>query len=72
MVTTFLPSEHDDGDTMLAMLAASMRLGAEIRIAGPPSLRVDVFALMPLGVAALGAQHSFAAGASAMAVWSFE
>ena len=74
-VTTFFLSEHD---AMHITLAASLRLGAEFEIAGPFSIRIDAFVLLPFWKRTFGhelgardAEHSLAAGSSATGVWSF-
>ncbi|MBK9265486.1 MAG: hypothetical protein IPM54_37580 [Polyangiaceae bacterium] len=78
LATMFFVGESGHG-TMPTTLAASMRVGTEFRIAGPASLRVDAFALVPLGERAfdhrlgmLAGLHALTAGASLMGVWSFE
>ncbi|MBK9265388.1 MAG: hypothetical protein IPM54_37085 [Polyangiaceae bacterium] len=78
VVTTFFLSEPGN-DAMHTTLAASMRLGAEFEIAGPASIRIDGFALVPLGERSFGselstrdAQDALMAGTSVTGVWSFE
>jgi hypothetical protein len=83
LATTFLLAEplHDapPTDTLHLTLAASLRMGTEFEIAGPFSIRADVFMLVRFtertfgpALAKLDTLTAFGAGAVAMAVWSFE
>jgi hypothetical protein len=55
------------------IFSASMRIGTEFDIAGPFSIRMDVFALLPFTQRmALDKPNPFAAGATVMGVWSFD
>jgi hypothetical protein len=72
LATTFLSAENMKDDRDFA-LSASLRMGTEFRIAGPFSIRADVFALLPLTQRiTLDSPNPFAAGAVAIGVWSFE
>jgi hypothetical protein len=72
LTTTFYSTENKNAARDFT-LSASLRIGAEFGIAGPFSIRTDVFALLPLTQQApFDSPNPFAAGAIAMAVWSFE
>jgi hypothetical protein len=83
LATTFLSIEplHDapQTDTLHMTLAGSLRIGTEFVIAGPVSIRADVFTLVRFTertfgpvLAKLDTLSAFGAGAVAMAVWSLE
>jgi hypothetical protein len=83
LVTTFFRASRTDGaranDETGVATAASMRIGADLAIAGPFSMRVDTFVLMGFWgrtfghePTAIDARNLFAAGMVAMGVWSFE
>jgi len=72
LATMFLSAENMK-DARDFTLSASLRMGTEFRIAGPFSIRSDIFALLPLTQQiTLDSPNPFAAGAVAIGVWSFE
>lgn len=83
MTTTFYQAEHRDllpgHDELRNTLAAHMRMGTELELTGPFSMRIDAFAqarfwqrTFGVALASLDAQSPFEVGAAAMAVGSFE
>ena len=83
LVTTFYSAERPNlvpgNDQFRMTLGANVQIGTEFNIAGPLSIRVDVFGRLQFWQptygnewASLDAQNAFASGVIAMGVWSFE
>jgi hypothetical protein len=75
LATTFLSAN----DALQVAAAATLRIGTEFNLAGPFSIRADMFMLLRFAQRTFGkpletldAPYTFAAGATAMAVWSFQ
>lgn len=73
------PALVPGADELRTTLAGHVRVGAEFSIAGPFSIRLDVFGMLRFWqrsygseLATLDARGPFAAGATAVGVWSWE